>query len=124
MTEEPRVRFIEHQGVRILYQDLSNLPNPSDGLALVEQFKSIVVTQPLRSVLGLTYVANSRFDKQSADAFTALVKHNTPYMKAGAIVGPKGLQRVIYVTVSQLSGRRVNNFDSLAAAKDWLATQA
>ena len=45
-------------------------------------------------------------------------------MKAGAVVGLSGLQRVIYVTVTQLSGRRLPTFDTLEAAKDWLASQA
>lgn len=124
MTDEPRVRFIEHRGCRILFQDLSHLDNPADGVPLVAEFKAIVAAQPLRSVLAITYVAHSRFSKESADTLTDLVKHNTPYIKAGAVVGLKGLQKIIYVTVSQLAGRRVPAFDTIDEAKDWLVTQA
>jgi apolipoprotein N-acyltransferase len=41
-----------------------------------------------------------------------------------AFVGITGLQRIIYTTVSHLSGRHNPVFDSLDEAKDWLIAQA
>ena len=122
-AREPRCRFIEHRGKQILFHDLSNITNPADGFPVIAQSKAIMVRQPLASVLALTYVAHSRFNKEIVDALTEFVKHNKPYMKASAIVGLAGLQRVIYVTITQLTGRRLPTFDTIEAAKDWLVTQ-
>lgn len=122
-AEEPRVRFIEHKGKQILFHDFSNIRNPRDGLPVVALSKAIMVKQPKASVLTMTYVANSRFDKQIVDALTDLMKHNKPYVKAGTLVGMSGLQKVIYVTATQLTGRRLPTFHSLGEAKDWLAAQ-
>jgi hypothetical protein len=121
---EPRCRFIEHRGKQILFHDLANITNPADGLPVIAQSKAIMVKQPLASVLTLTHVANSRFNKELVEGLTDLAKHNKPYVKAGAVVGLSGLQRVIYVTITQLSGRRLPTFDTLEAARNWLASQA
>jgi len=120
---EPRCRFVEHKGKPILFHDLSNILDPKDGFPVVAQSKAIMVEQPAASVLTLTYVANSRFNKEIVDALTDLVKHNKRYVKAGAIVGLSGLQKVIYVTLTQLSGRRLPTFATVEEAKDWLVSQ-
>lgn len=121
---EARCRWVEHKGKRILFHDLSDIMNPAEGFPVVAQSKAIMAKQAPHSVLTLTYVKDSRFNKDIVDALTDLVKHNKPFVKAGAIVGLSGLQRVIYVTISQLSGRRLPTFDTIDAAKDWLAAQA
>jgi hypothetical protein len=120
---ESRVRFIEHQGRRILFQDASNLVNPRDSQPVMAASKSVMATQPPASVLALLYVANTHFDKELVDALVSLAKHNKPYVKAAAIVGLSGLQRIILVTVTQLAGRRLTPFATLDEAKDWLVTQ-
>jgi hypothetical protein len=120
---EARCRFIEHKGKRILFHDLSNIMNPKDGFPVVEQSKAIMARQPKASVLTLTYVAGSRFNKEIVDALSDLVKHNKPFVKHGAIVGLSGLQKVVYITVTQLSGRRLPTFTTVEEAKDWLVSQ-
>ncbi len=123
-TVEPRCRFVEHQGKQILFHDLANIMDPREGFPVVALSKSIMARQRPGSVLTLTYVANSRFNKEIVEALTDLVKHNKPFVKAGAIVGLSGLQKVIYVTLTQLSGRRLPTFTTIDAAKDWLVAQA
>jgi len=120
---EPRCRFIEHKGKRILFHDLANIMDPKEGFPVVELSKSIMVRQPRESVLTLTWVAGSRFNREIVDALRDLVKHNKPYVKAGAIVGLSGLQKVVYITVTQLSGRRLPTFATVEEAKDWLVSQ-
>ena len=75
---EPRCRFIEHQGKQILFHDLSNITNPSDGFPVIAQSKAIIARQPRASVLTLTHVANSRFNKELVEGLTDLAKHNKP----------------------------------------------
>lgn len=121
-TEE-RVRFIEHLGKRILFHDFSSIMNPADAFGRIALSKAIVATQEPRSLLTLTWVHGSRFNKEIIEALKDLVIHNKPYVRHGAIAGLSGLQRVIYVTLTQLTGRRLKTFDTIEEAKDWLAIQ-
>ena len=120
---ESRVRFIEHEGKRILLHDFTNILEPREALPLVEQSKAIVAQQPAHSLLTVTCVSGSRFDRDIIEALKSLVVHNKPYVRHGAIVGLSGLQRVIYVTLTQLTGRRLPTFDTLDEAKAWLVRQ-
>ena len=122
-TATERVHFVEHKGKRVLFHDLSNIEDPRDAFPAVALSKSIVAQQPPRSLLTLTYVKGSRFNREIIEALKDLVVHNGPYVKCGAIVGLAGLQRVVYVTITQLTGRRLPTFDTVAAGLDWLVAQ-
>lgn len=122
MAEE-RVRFVEHRGKRILFHDFSHVMKTAEALVPIARSKAIVATQPPRSLLTLTWVQGSRFDRQIIEALKDLVIHNKPYVRHGAIAGLSGLQRVIYVTLTQLTGRRLKTFDTIEEAKDWLVAQ-
>jgi hypothetical protein len=116
----PRVRFIEHKGKQILYHDFSNLLKVDETLAAIEESRAIVRKQPLASVLTLTEVTGSRFNREVVEALKELTKGNKPHVRAGAIVGMTGIQRVVYVAVTQFTGRRLPTFTSLEEAKDFL----
>ncbi len=122
-SPEPRVRFVEHKGKRVLFHDLSNIQDPRDALPAVALSKSIVAHQPPRSLLTLTFVKGSRFNREIIEALKDLVVHNGPFVKYGCIVGLAGLQRVVYVTVTQLTGRRLQTFDTVDQGLDWLVAQ-
>lgn len=120
---EPRVRFIEHQGKRILFHDLSNIRNPDDALPLCAQSRAIVAQQPPNSLLTLVYVAGSRFNRSIINALRDLARHTKPYVRASALVGVAGLMRVVYTTLMQLTGRKMPMFGTLGEAKNWLVAQ-
>ena len=120
---ESRVRFVEHKGKRVLLHDFTHIADPRDALPLVTQSKGIVATQPPASLLTVTCVEGSRVDREIIEALKDLVIHNKPFVRHGAICGLSGLQRVIYVTLTQLTGRRLPTFDRLEDALDWLVTQ-
>lgn len=118
-----RVRFIEHKGKRILFHDFSSIQDPRDALPALAQSKAIVGQQAPRSLLTLTNVRGSRFNRDLIEALKDLVVHNGPFVKHGVIVGLAGLQRVVYVTVTQLTGRRLPTFDTVEEGLDWLVSQ-
>lgn len=119
----PRVRFLEHQGKQILFHDFADIMDPREVFPIVELSKSIVSQHPRNSLLTLTTVHNSRFNRDVIEALKSLMTHNRPFVKAGAIVGLSGLQRVVYMTVTQLTGRRLPTFSTVEEAKDWLVSQ-
>jgi len=116
----PRVRFITYQGKQILLHDFSNLLKVEDAMAAIAESRTIVRKQPLNSVLTLTDVTSSRFNRDIVEALKELTKGNKPHVKAGAIVGMTGIQRVVYVAVTQFTGRRLPTFSSMEEAKDHL----
>ena len=122
-SAEPKVRFITHQGKPILFMDLSNILNPDDAVPLLAENRRIVATQPPASLLTLTYVQGSRFNRRIVDDLRELVSHNKPFVKAGALVGMSQLMRVLYMTIQRFSGRNIPAFQTLDEAKDWLVRQ-
>ncbi|HWO88813.1 MAG TPA: hypothetical protein VNL98_06660 [Gemmatimonadales bacterium] len=118
-----RIRWIEHKGKRILLHDFSHITNPFDVLPAVEASRAIVAVQPKGSLLALTDVTGSRFNKEIVDALKSLANHNKPFVKAGAVVGLSGLQRVVYVAITQFTGRRLPTFETAEQAMDWLVEQ-
>ena len=122
MAEE-RVRWIEHKGKKILFHDLSNIMEPKVALDVFARSKEIIGKCEPRSVLTVTTVANSRFNPEIIAGLKDLATHNKVFVRHAAITGVTGLLRVIFVTVTQLTGRNMTAFDTLDEAKDWLAAQ-
>lgn len=120
---EERVRWIEHQGKKILFHDLSNIMDPKVAMEAFARSKEVIGKCEPRSVLTLTTVANSRFNPEVIAGLKDVATHNKPYVRYGAITGVTGLLRVIFVTVTQLTGRSMTPFDTIEEAKDWLVAQ-
>ena len=117
----PRVYFIEHKGKQIAYHDFSGIATPAEALAAIAESRDLVRKQPIASCLTLTYVAGSRFNREVVEALKELTKGNKPYVRAGVIVGLSGIQRVVYVAVTQFTGRRMPTFSTMDEARDYLA---
>ena len=116
-----RVRFIEHKGKRIIYNDFANIDGPADALAVIAESRELTRKQPIGTCLVLTNVTASKFNREVVEALKELAGGNKPYIKAGVIVGLSGIQRVVYVAVAQLTGRRMPTFASVDEAKEYLA---
>ena len=122
MTAAPqaRVRFIEWKDRQICYHDFSNILKVEKAMAAIAESRALVRAQPLNSVLTLTNSEGSRFNREIVEALKELTKGNKPYVRAGAIIGLTGIQRVVYVAVTQFTGRRLQTFSSAEEAKDYL----
>ncbi len=123
-TPADRVRIIEHRGKRIVYHDFTSITDTAEALAAIHCSPEMVRKEPAGTALTLTNVEGSRFNKVILDALKEIMVANRPHVKAAALTGLSGLQRVAYVAVSQLTGRRLPTFDTVEAAKDWLVSQA
>jgi hypothetical protein len=118
-----RVRFIEHRGKQILYHDFSNIMDSDEALRAFAQSKALVAHAEPRSLLTLTTVANSKFNPATIAGLKDLAFHNKPFVRHGAVLAVTGLLKVIFVTVTQLTGRNMRSFDSEEEAKNWLVEQ-
>ena len=123
MPATERVRWIEHQGARILYYDWSNVLDTDAAVELVRASAGAMDREPPGSVLALTNVEGSRFNKKVLDAALELMNGNKPYVKASAMVGLNALMRAALGALSKLSGRKLQAFGTVDEAKAWLLAE-
>ena len=118
-----RPAFIEHKGVRILRLDLSGL-SPHGLVEAMERAKPVIAAEPPRSVRFLTVWKRNRLNAQVADAVKQFALHNTPFVRASALVGMTAIQASIVLLAIKRQGRRhLEVFEDEEAAKDWLAAR-
>lgn len=102
MSQTPKVRFIEHKGRNVLFIDLSGIRDRPTVFHTIEEVRALV-TAAERSLLTLTSVAGSSFDRGIIQALKELALHNKPFVTAAALVGVWRLQRVAHAAVSLCS---------------------
>lgn len=115
-------QFISHKGTRILFINLAK-KTPAEILTAISEAKAVIALEPPGSLLTLTDVEGSNYNREVADELKAYVAHNKPFVRAGAVVGLNDLKRVIFNFLNRVTGRTLKGFDRIEAAKDWLATQ-
>ncbi len=120
VSDEPRVRFIEHKESRILYIDFSHA-TPEEFLATIELAEKTIGAEPPSSLLTLTNAEKAMHDRHVTERLKSYVEHNKPYVKAGAVVGLNELRKIIFNFLNKASGRSLKAFDDVTEAKNWLA---
>lgn len=117
-----RVNFIGHKGKHILFIDFSKA-STEEVLAIIKEAKLLIALQPLNSLLTLTDVTEGAYNPRTSPEMREYIAHNKPYVKAAAVIGVKGLKKVIFDTIVLLTKRRMALFDNAEDAKDWLIKQ-
>lgn len=118
-----RTRFIDHQGIEILLIDFSGIEEPQPALDAIAEAKEFIRKQPRQSLLTLTNVRGSKFNHEVAQAVWDLVKHDKPYVRAGAVVGlEEGRQQKLYDLITHMTRRKLELFDEMEEAKNWLVS--
>jgi hypothetical protein len=120
-----RVRFIDHRGQRVLLIDYSGLAEEREFIALIEQRKRIVETEPPGSLLTLTDVTNAHCTREVLAAMKVAAVLDRPHLKRAAIVGtdavfPHGTSDAI----STFTARHWTPFQTREEALDWLVGNA
>ncbi|MBI1722667.1 MAG: hypothetical protein HYR48_02025 [Gemmatimonadetes bacterium] len=121
-----RIKFVEHDGKRILMLDFSEIERPRDAMAAIAHAREFVATHHVgpRSLLTLTNVRHSAATQDVGLALVHLARHNKPYVRAAAVVGVGAAQRELFQLVMTVSERGFEEFDDVERAKEWLAQQA
>ena len=116
-----RAKFVEHKGKQIFVMDCRDA-TLDEMNAIIEECILQVRKQPEKSVFTLTISGGSAFSGETISKLKAVARDNTPYVKAGAIVGVTGLYKVVFNAVAMFSKRRFYLFDTVDEAMDFLAT--
>src|SRR2546422_8313284 len=98
-----RVRFITHQGKRILLVDLTNC-SAKDVMKVMAEVQRIVTAQPRESTLTLGDLTGAQFSRDVITRMKEVAVSDRPYVKRSAIVGAEGLPKVFYEPLRPLSG--------------------
>ena len=117
-----RVRFVEHQGQRVLFINYSHC-DVAMLKAVAEAGHRVIAREQAKSVLTLNDVTGTTFDKESVAVLQAKVAANAPFVRRAAVIGINGLQRLIYEGVQAFSRRRIPLFESRQEALDWLVEE-
>jgi hypothetical protein len=90
---------------------------------LVAQAKQNIRQYPLKSALVITNVINTGFDTEVSGIIKEYAQHNTPYVKASAVVGISGWSKIILMAIKTVTGRDFYLANTLEEAKEWLVKQ-
>ena len=118
-----RIRFIDHQGKKILLVDLSNLP-PGEFEKLVRQVPDYVTVQPRGSVLVLTDFTAAVFNRDTIRAVKETAVFDKPYIKKSALIGTETFPVEFYEELKNFSRRELLIFRTRDEALTWLVAEA
>lgn len=117
---ESRVQWIQHKGRTILLIDATSLP-PAEGAKVLLDARKRIATLGPKSALTLTDVTGSLFDDAAAKEAQACGAANAPFVKAAALVGVKGLKKIVLTAIVRATGRELQLFETRDQALEWLA---
>src|SRR5258708_7295721 len=119
-----RVRFVEHQGRRILLMDFSNIWSVAEAVKVIDGAREFVARLPkLQEQLTLVDVKESAFDDRVVAKLKELGAHNRPWVLAGAVVGMSGMQKIMFKLINTFNGRKLAAFNTREQAQEWLVGQ-
>ena len=120
-----RIRTVDHRGTEIVHLDFSGLASHADAQFVLREAQETISSKPERSVLTLTDVTDATFDAKLAEGLWRLLRANKPHVLAGAVVGiGTEDQQMLFDLVTHQARRRMEAFDDVERAMDWLVEQA
>ena len=123
-TSTPRVRFLDHDGLRVILLDFLGITEIAEGLAAVEEARRFFgQLTPDGTHYTLTDVRQTRYDRKIVDAFRDLTAHNRPYVRAGAVVTDSAIHRAAISMIALVSRRKLGVFERREEALAYLAAQ-
>jgi hypothetical protein len=116
---------ITYNGKTILCLDIAGMQSKDkpEFFRLIGHAKDIVRKQPPKSLLVITKVTHTGFDTEIANLIKEYAQHNTPYVKASAVVGISGWSKIVLSAIKTLTGRDFHLADTMEDAQEWLVQQ-
>ncbi|MGA7908268.1 MAG: hypothetical protein WCA16_12750 [Candidatus Sulfotelmatobacter sp.] len=116
---DDRIRFIEHQGKKVLLADLSNCkPRDVEKIALL--VPSYVTSEPRGSVLLLADFTGAVFDRIAIERLKESAVFDRPHLMRSAWVGVESLPKIFFEHIKNFSQRELPAFKTREEALDWL----
>lgn len=115
------MEWIEHQGKKILNNDLSGL-SVEAFMERMTAFEAMVLGLGERNILVLSDIRGAQFDSRNVNLLKKIALAVDGYVGRYAVVGVSGVKKILFNAVQVVSGKQgyLEAFDTLEAAKDWL----
>lgn len=119
------VSEIKYKGRNIFCLDVAGLKlkDKQEFQKLVEFAEEQIRKHPPKSLLLITNVTDTGFDTEVSAIMGEYAVHNTPYVRASALVGVSGVQKVVLAAIKVLTGRDFYLTDTVEEAQEWLIQQ-
>ena len=114
-----RVRFITHQGQRILLVDLSGC-NPTQVAVIADLVPSYVTAEPEHSVLLLADFSDAQVDRNALEHLKKAMVYDRPHVKRSAWIGAAGFPKAFYENVKAFTVREFPIFQTRDQALAYL----
>jgi hypothetical protein len=118
-----RIRFIDHQGKKILLVDFSNCP-ANEVERIARAVPDYVTVNPRGSVLVLTDFSGASFDRDALRAMKETAVFDKPFVKKSALLGTESLPAQFYEELISFSRRELVILKTREEALDWLAADS
>lgn len=91
---------------------------------ITERIKKVVVKEPPKSIYGLIYVKDGKFNNEINQTIKEFAKYCDPYVKVVASVGVEGLMKIVHNAVIMFTGNKsIVLKKTKEEALDWLVEQ-
>jgi hypothetical protein len=114
-----RIRFIDHQGEKILVVDFSNC-QANEVEEIARAVPDYTTVQPPGSVLVLTDFSGAAFDRDAIRAVKEAAVFDKPFVKKSALIGTEDLPASFYDELTSFSRRELRIFKTRGEALAWL----
>ncbi len=120
---QERIRFIDHQGKRVLLVDFSNC-SANEVEEIARAVPDHVTVNPHSSVLVLTDFTGAAFDRDALRAMKETAVFDKPFVRKSALIGTEDLPASFYDELKSFSRRELLTFKTREDALAWLATDS
>jgi hypothetical protein len=119
------VYTFDYKGKKIFCLDVSGLQlnEKAEYKKLVDIAREEITKYPPKTALVITNVSNTGFDTEVAAIMGEYAAHNTPYVKASAVVGVSEVQKIVLAAIKAITGREFYIVNSMEEAQEWLIQQ-
>ena len=116
-----RLRFIDHEGKKILLLDFSRCES-AEIISIVDEAQEEIAEHPRGTVLTLADFTGAQVDKQAAERIKKALAMDRPYVKRSAWLGTESLPQVFYENFKSFSQRDFPRFATREEAMRWLVS--
>ena len=118
-----RIRFINHEGKKILLVDFSACP-ANEVEEIARAVPEYVTVNPPGSVLVLTDFIGAAFDRDALLAMKETAVFDKPFVKKSALIGTEDLPVSFYDELKSFSRRELLTFKTREEALAWLVADS
>lgn len=116
-----RLKWVEHKGKKILYNDYRNLAG-DEMLKPIKEIGDIMTNLGEKDLLILLDFRDSFANKANLEILRKAGERNKKLYKKTAVLGIIGIKKVFLEMINKLTNIGAKSFDSEEDAKDWLVS--